>query len=253
MDVPEVGELVVDAESRYLYAGNMKAGTVEAFTIEATGALTPVSGSPFAAGPRTGALVTTPLAEGPLQAAVLPEADTFAGRPPAVRADASTFATASLDTLVDALGNPSDDTRYFAIAAMGRRHDIDAAVPAVIAALDDPHPPVSRTARLILGPWALTHPGGVDDEVLGRLLSGKNGGGMGLDNASLTALHALKARGAAAAPYLARGLVNSGQLREEAMDALIALGPAGAPAVPELRKLLQVNSEVKRHAANALG
>ena len=81
MDVPEAGELVVDAESRYLYAGSMKAGTVEAFTIEATGALTPVPGSPFAAGPRTGALVTTPLAEGPLQAAVLPEADAFAGRP----------------------------------------------------------------------------------------------------------------------------------------------------------------------------
>ena len=138
-DVPEAGELVVDAQGRYLYAGNMKAGTVEAFVIEATGALSPVPGSPFAVGPRTGALVTTPLAEGPLQAAVLPEADAFAGRPAAVRADASTFATASVDTLVDALGDPSDDTRYFAMTALARRADLDGALPAIVAALDDAH------------------------------------------------------------------------------------------------------------------
>ena len=123
MDVPEAGYLVGDAQSRYLYAGNMKAGTVEAFAIEASGALTPVPGSPFAVGPRTGALVSSPLADGPIQAAALPEADAFAGRPAAVRADASTFATASLDTLVDALGDSSDDTRYFAMAALARRTD----------------------------------------------------------------------------------------------------------------------------------
>jgi 6-phosphogluconolactonase (cycloisomerase 2 family) len=252
MDVAEAGELVVDAESRYLYAGSMKAGTVEAFAIEPTGALAPVPGSPFAVGPRAGSLVTTPLADGPLQAALLPEAGAFAGRSAPVRADASTFATASLDSLVDALGDPSDDTRYFAISAMVRHTDIDAAVPAVIAALDDPHPPVSRTARLILGPWALTHPGQVDDEVLGRLVGGANGRGVALDNASLTALHALKNRGAAASPYLARSLVNSGQLRDEAVDALISLGPAAAPAVPELRRLLQ-HSQARRDAAAVLG
>lgn len=252
-DVPQAGYLTVDAQGRYLYASDMKSGVVHGFAIDAAGALTPVPGSPFAVGPRAGSLVASPRPEGPLQAAVLPEADALAAQAQPARVDPSTFRSAPADTLAVALKDPSDDTRYFAIAALSGRTDLDAVLPAVIAALDDPHPPVRKMAGLIVGPYALTHPGQVDDAVLDRLVSGATGRGTTLDNASLTALHALKQRGAAAAPYLARGLVNGGQLREEAEDALRELGPAAAPAVPELRRLLQVNSEVRAHAASALG
>ena len=253
LDVPQAGHLAVDAQGRYLYASDMKSGAVHGFAIDASGALTVVPGSPFAVGPRVGSLVASPRLEGPLQAAALPEPDALASQAPPARADPSTFRSASVDALAAALKDPSDDARYFAIAALAGRTDVDAVMPAIVAALDDPHPPVRKMAGLIVGPWALTHPGQVDDAVLDRLVSGPTGRGAMLDNASLTALHALKQRGAAAAPYLAKGLVNSGQLREEAEDALRDLGPAAAPAVPELRRLLQVNSEVRAHAANALG
>ena len=251
--MPDAGYLTVDPAGRYLYASDMKAGVVHGFAIDGGGTLAPVPGSPFAVGPRAGAIVCSPRAEGPLQAVALPEADAFAGQAPPPRADPATFSSASTDALAAALKDPSDDARYFAITALARHNDLDAVLPAIVAALDDPHPPVRKIAGLIVGPWALTHPGQVDDAVLDRLVSGPTGKGAMLDNASLTALHALKQRGAAAAPYLARGLVNGGQLREEAEDALRDLGPAAAPAVPELRRLLQVNSEVRAHAANALG
>jgi HEAT repeat protein len=253
LDVPQAGYLTVDAQGRYVYASDMASGVVHGFAVDAAGALTPVPGSPFAVGPRAGSLVVSPRPEGPLQAAALPEADALAAQAQPTGADPATFRSASIDAVAAALKDPSDDARYFAIAALAGRTDVDSVMPAVIAALDDPHPPVRKMAGLIVGPWALAHPGQVDDAVLDKLVSGPTGRGARLDNASLTALHALKQRGPAAAPYLARGLINSGQLREEAEDALRDLGPAAAPAVPELRRLLQVNSEVRAHAANALG
>jgi 6-phosphogluconolactonase (cycloisomerase 2 family) len=253
MDVPEAGALQVEPGNRYLYASSMKSGMVHGFAIGDGGTLTPVHGSPFTVGPRVCELVAMPHAGGPLQAAMLPEPGTVTAPREVARADPSTFGAASLDTLVAALHDPSDDTRYLAIVALARRTDLGPALPSLIEALSDPHQPVSRTARLIVGPWALAHPGSVDDAVLGRIVSGANGRGTVLDNGSLTALHALKARGAVATPYLAQALVNSGQLRDEAMDALMSLGPAAVPAVPELRRLLQQPTNAKRYAASALG
>jgi hypothetical protein len=180
---------------------------------------------------------------------VLPSADTFGPDLPAPRADPS----AATGSLAAALQDASDVTRVRAIIALsGPDRDLTPVLPEILAALDDPHEGVRLRARHLIGPYALQHPGAVDDAVLDRLLSGVDGRGMPLDNASLTALHALKQRGAAAAPLLARGLVNSGQLREEALEALSGLGPSAASAVPELRRLLKHHT-ASRFAAYALG
>lgn len=252
-EVPEAGYMTVDAQGRYLYASDMKIGKIHGFAIDAGGTLTAVPGSPFTVGPRAGSLVASPRPEGPLQAAALPQAGALSPQAQPERVDPASFKSAPTEAVAAALKDPSDDTRYFAIFALAGRPDVDAVIPAVVAALDDPHPPVRKIAGLIVGPYALAHPGDVDDAVLDRLVSGPAGRGTSLDNASLSALQALIQRGPAAAPYLARGLVNSGQLREEAADALRDMGASAAPAVPELRRLLQVDSEVRAHAASALG
>jgi HEAT repeat protein len=247
-EIDEAGTLTTDPAGRYLYASSMRTGLVHGWAIGADGALSPVPGSPFTAGPRAGSLVSTS-GEPPAAAAALPEAGSFERDQPAARADAG----ASTEILIDALQDPSDVTRLRAIAALsGSGRDLAPLLPAVLAALDDRHEGVRRSARHLIGPYALQHPGAIDDAVLGRLLSGPDGRGMPLDNASLSALHALKRRGADAAPFLARGLVNSGQLRDEALEAIGDLGPAAVPAVPELRRLLKHHT-ASRFAADALG
>jgi hypothetical protein len=247
-EVDEAGALATDPSGRYLYASSMRTGKVLGWAVEADGALSPVPGSPFDAGPRAASLVATS-GEPPLAAAALPPAATFGPDPPAPRADAS----AATDSLAAALQDPSDVTRVQAIMALsGSGRDLTPVLPAVLAALDDPHEGIRLRARHLIGPYALQHPGVIDDAVLDRLLSGADGRGMPLDNASLTALHALKRRGAEAAPALARGLVNGGQLRQEALEALSGLGPSGATAVPELRRLLKHHT-ANRYAAYALG
>jgi sugar lactone lactonase YvrE len=247
-EIDDAGALTTDPAGRYLYASSMRTGLVHGWAIGADGALSPVPGSPITAGPRAGSLVATS-GEPPAAAAALPEAGTFERDHPAARTDAS----ASTDIVIDALRDPSDVTRLRAIASLsGSGRDLAPLLPAVLAALEDRHDGVRQSARHLIGPYALQHPGAIDDAVLGRLLSGTEGRGMPIDNASLTALHALKRRGSPAAPILARGLVNSGQLRDEALEALSALGPAAAPAVPELRRLLQ-HPIADRYAADALG
>ena len=247
-EIDDAGALTTEPSGRYVYASSMRTGLVQGWKVEADGALAPVPGSPFTAGPRAGSLVATS-GEPPAAAAALPEASTFEHDVPAPRTDAS----ASIDGLADALQDPSDVTRLRAIVAFsGPGRDLTPALPAILAALDDPHEGVRRSARHLVGPYALQHPGAIDDAVLDRLLSGADGRGMPLDNASLSALHALERRGSAAAPHLARGLVNSGQLRDEALEALVNLGPAAAPAVPDLRRLLKHHT-ASRFAAHALG
>jgi sugar lactone lactonase YvrE len=246
--VAESGMLIVDRGDRYLYASRMEAGVVDGWAIGDDGSLTPVPGSPFTAGPRVASMVVT-ASGAPRQAAALPAPDAFDDAGAASPIDH----TASLETLTAALEERSDATRLRAITALnGSGHDLTPALPLILRALDDPHPRVRDVARHIVGPYALTHPNAVDDGVLDRLVSGPDGRGVILDNASLTALHALKRRGATAATPLARALVNGGQLREEAAEALAGLGPAAAPAVPELRRLL-THPTAQRHAADALG
>jgi HEAT repeat protein len=247
-EIDEAGALATDPSGRYLYASSMRTGMVVGWAVEADGRLSPVPGSPFKAGPRAASLVATS-GEPPVAAAALPSADTFGPDAPAPRVDAG----AATGGLADALQDPSDVTRLRAIMALsGSGRDLTPVLPSILAALDDPNEGVRRTARHLIGPYALQHPGAIDDVVLDRLLSGADGLGVPLDNASLTALHALKRRGAEAAPRLARGLVNSGQLRAEALEALYGLGPSAVTAVPELRRLLKHHT-ANRYAAHALG
>ena len=247
-----VGTLVVDASDRFLYAAAVERPGVLAWAIEAGGELTPVPGSPFALEGKAGDIVTTPRLEGPLQAAALPEASSFGAEAERVDLAHPIAADADLSRILQLLEDPSDETRYTAILALHRVADLTPALPALVKALDDPGSGVRMRARLMLGPWALQHPGTVDDAVLDRLVNGKNGRGAGLDNASLCALHALIKRGPEASPYLARTLVRYGQLRDEAAEALRDLGPAAKPAVPELIRLLD-DSSANRSAAEALG
>jgi sugar lactone lactonase YvrE len=247
-----IDHLCPDADGRVLYATARDDAGVYAWTIEDDGTLEPVPGAPFKVGGHAGELRVTPRREGPLVAAALPEASSFGEAAPRLAVGAPPPAGTTLFALGEKLGDPSDETRYAAILAIEQRRDIEPVLSPLIAALDDPMAGVRLRARLLIGPYALTHPGKIDDEVLGRLVAGANGRGVVLDNASLTALHALKKRGPDAAPYLARAIVNSGQLRQEAMGALVAMGPAAAPAVPELRQLLQ-DSQANRHAAYVLG
>jgi HEAT repeat protein len=225
---------------------------VLAWTIEPNGELVPVAGSPFALEGRAIELTATPRQEGPLQAMALPGASSFGAEAVPVDLAHPIAADADLARILALLEDRSDQTRYTAIIALERRTDLLPALPALVKALDDRGPGISLRARLMLGPWAMQHPGTVDDAVLDRIVNGRTGRGAGLDNASLCALRALVTRGAEASPYLARTLVQPNQLREEAMDALRSLGSAAKPAVPELIRLLD-DSSGNRYAANALG
>jgi len=51
--------VAVDASGRFLYVADNSPGSVRALSIGATGALSPTSGSPFAAGSGTEAIVVT--------------------------------------------------------------------------------------------------------------------------------------------------------------------------------------------------
>jgi 6-phosphogluconolactonase (cycloisomerase 2 family) len=255
-DLPEadkVGALAVDAGSRYLYLAVSTPGRVLGWQIQDSGDLTPIQGSPFAVARKIGLLATTP---GQITLAELPDADSF-GEPPPTGPRFDPTAPIPADTpigeLATHLQDPSESTRYAAILALGRRTDIAPALPALIAALDDDHAGVAVRAGLILGPWALDHPGTLDDEVLGRILNGKHGRGAGSDNGVLCALYALQRRGAPAAPHLARALVRpSDQIRDEALSTLLAMGRDGKAAVPDLIALLQ-NPRADQHAALILG
>jgi hypothetical protein len=247
-----VGGLIVDGTDHFLYASASDLAAVLAWTIEPSGELSPIPGSPFTLGGKAGDLVTTPRLEGPLQAAALPEASTFEAEPERVDLAHPIAADADVARIVALLDDQSDETRFTAIVALQRITDLTPALPALVTALDDRGSGISLRARLMLGPWAMQHPGAVDDAVLDRLVNGKNGRGAALDNASLCALRAIIDRGAPASPYLARTLVQSNQLRDEAMDALRSLGPAAKPAVPELIRLLR-EGRANRQAAAALG
>ena len=159
-----VGTLVVDASDRFLYAGTVSG--VLAWGIEASGELTPVPGAPFALDGKPGDIVTTPRLEGPLQAAALPEASSFDAEPERVDSAHPIAADTDLARILELLEDRSHQTRYTAILALHRVTDLAPAVPALVKALDDQATGISLRARLMLGPWALQHPGTVDDEVL---------------------------------------------------------------------------------------
>jgi 6-phosphogluconolactonase (cycloisomerase 2 family) len=248
----DLATLIVDASSRFLYGTALGQAVVFGWTIEPDGGLAPIAGTPLTLEGKAVDLATTPWLDGQRQAAALPAASSFGAEPEPVDLAHPLPADTDLSRILTALADPSDETRLTAMAALPRVTDLTPALPALVAALDDRGPGVSLRARLLLGPWALQHPGTVDDAVLDQIVNGKTGRGMGLDNASLCALHALVARGGVASPYLARTLVQSNQLRGEAMSALSSLGPAAKPAVPELIRLLG-NGEATRYAVEVLG
>ncbi len=244
--------LRTDADGRFLYGTAIDDAQIYGWTIEADGSLAPVPGTPVRLEGDAGDLSTTPRRSGPIQAKVLPAASMFDAAPAHFDVSNPFPADTGVAELAGRLADPSSETRYAAILALGPRQDLELVLPALVDALDDPNAGVRLRARHILGPWALTHPGRVDDAVLDRLVVGPTGRGVPLDNASLCALHALMKRGADASPYLARALVNHGQLRAEAISALVALREEAVPAVPELRRLLG-EPQVERHAAYVLG
>jgi hypothetical protein len=244
--------LRTDADGRYLYATAIDNAQIYGWAIADDGSLAPVPGPAVRVEGDAGDLATTPRRDGPLRAKALPDAATFDAAPARFDLSSPFPADTSIAELAARLSDPSAETRYAAVLAIGPRQDLELVLPALVEALDDPSDGVRLRVRHILGPWALAHPGRVDDAVLDRLVVGPTGRGMPLDNASLSALHALTKRGADASPYLARALVNGGQLRGEAISALVALGERAAPAVPELRRLL-AEPQVERHAAYVLG
>jgi hypothetical protein len=245
--------LQTDASGRFLYATAIDNPDLYGWSVADDGSLAAVPGLPVRLEGEAGDLSTSPPREGPIVAKALPDASAFDAEPTRFAVSSAPFPSdASINDLAARLSDPSAETRYAAIVAMGPRQDLELVLPAVIEALDDPNEGIRLRARHIIGPWALAHPGRVDDAVLDRLLVGPNGRGLPIDNASLSALRALKQRGADAAPYLARALVTSGQLRGEARGALVALGEDAVPAVPELRRLLG-ESQVQQDAAYVLG
>jgi hypothetical protein len=256
LDTGENGTLVTDAAGKFLYLSSPATAAIQGFAVDAvTGTLTTIPGSPFPAQRGAGDLATSPVPGRPIQLAVLRNPSDFprveAG--PRFDRDRPVPVGASLEDLIAAAQDRSEKTRYLAIFAMNRHVDLAPAVPVLLKALDDEGEGVAMIAGLQLAPWALQHPGVVDNDVLGRILNGKDGRGARTDNAGLCALHALIQQGAPAAPHLARALaVHTGQFQDEAFSALISMGPSAASAVEELTTQLR-NSRADWLAAHVLG